>query len=79
MNGVERIIFDEMVRCLKHTMRVYRSMAERGAYPSELLPFQILPPFGDNNPDFLGIQGFMHIQKAVEAAEELLGGTNGTN
>lgn len=54
-------------------------MAERGAYPSELLPFQLKPPFGDNNPDFLGIQGFMHIQKAVEAAEELLGGTNGTN
>ena len=49
-----------------HCVRIFRSMAIRGAYPLELLPDDPtkLPP-GDVNPHFLGKQGFSFLVDAI--------------
>lgn len=73
MNQVEKIVMTNLVEALEHVVRVYTSMADRGAYPDELVPFQIRPPFGETNPRFLGRQGFQDITVAIKAAKELLG------
>lgn len=48
---------------LIHTLRVYESMSNRGSYPAELLPTQ---------PEYLGIQGYMHVKNCISALTPLV-------
>jgi hypothetical protein len=62
----------KMKEALEHTLKVFRSMSDRGAYPLELLPFEFefdlkidsSIPFKDNSL-FLGKQGYMYIIDAI--------------
>lgn len=57
----------KLVKALQHCQKVFRSMSERGAYPRELLPFDI-SSYNKDEPLFLGIQGFHFIQEAINSA-----------
>jgi hypothetical protein len=73
MNGVEKIVMENMIESLKHCQKVFRSLSERGKYPQELVPFDMSGKIieGDH-PLFLGIQGYIFIESSIRAAEELL-------
>ena len=46
---------------LEHCLAVFRSMADRGAYPRELLP---------DTTEYLGKQGSIFVVKALAATKE---------
>lgn len=57
-----------MRQALEHCYKVFHSMADRGAYPQELLPYEL----GENRPSplFMGVQGIGFIQDALRDALE---------
>jgi hypothetical protein len=61
---------DVMIDALKHCKKVFQSMSERGAYPRELLPFN-LTKCTEDEPLFLGVQGYMFVQDAINVGEEM--------
>lgn len=58
----------QMRAALEHCYKVFVSMANRGAYPQELLPYEL----GENrkSPLFMGIQGIGFIQDAIKSSGE---------
>lgn len=75
MNGVEKMIMRALVDELKHVQKVYRSLSERGKYPQELCPFDLMGEMStevQDHPLYLGKQGFVSIQLAIDAAEEIM-------
>lgn len=65
MNPVE-----EIREALNHCINVFRSMSDRGAYPQELLPFDLYDQTKDS-PLFMGKQGFMFLHDALKALEKV--------
>jgi len=57
---------DRLKEAAEHCEKIFRSMADRGAYPAELLPFSTNPltPHA-NNPHYLGKQGFRFLTDAL--------------
>lgn len=72
MNGVEKIIVQNMVNSLRHCQKVFRSLGERGRFPQELCPFDLNGHSVEDHPSYLGVQGFHFIEVSIKAAEELL-------
>lgn len=58
---------DTLISALKHCQLVFRSMSERGAYPQELLPFDMHNQMKESET-FLGVQGYIFIQRAIDKA-----------
>lgn len=48
---------------LEHCIKIFRSQADRGRYPLELMPFG--PTVNEPNPHYLGRQGWMFILTAL--------------
>lgn len=72
MNGVEKIVMQNLIDSLKHCQKVFRSLSERGKYPQELVPFDMNGIVTEqDHPLYLGKQGFGFIEKSIQAAEEL--------
>lgn len=57
-----------LLEALKHCVLVFRSMSDRGAYPQELLPFDINDQTQKSSL-FLGKQGFRFAIEAIAQAE----------
>lgn len=72
-NGFLIAAAPELYEALAHCVEVFKSMADRGAYPLELLPDDPskLPP-DDANPHFLGKQGFVFAVKALAKARGMV-------
>lgn len=58
-----------IIDALEHTIKVFRSMSGRGAYPQELLPFDI-DDYTKDSPVFLGKQGYTYLIEALKIAKE---------
>lgn len=56
-----------LISALRHCQSVFRSMSERGAYPQELLPFDMNDQMKESKI-FLGVQGYIFIQQAIDKA-----------
>lgn len=72
MNGVEKIVVQNMINSLQHCQKVFRSLSERGKYPQELCPFDLSGYSVEDHPLYLGVQGFHFIEVSIKAAEEVL-------
>jgi hypothetical protein len=59
----------DVLAVMDHVVAVYRSMADRGAYPQELLPED---SSGKPSPLYLGVQGFRDVIEARAVVAELL-------
>lgn len=46
-----------LLEACQHTLKVFRSMSDRGRYPLELLP---------DTKEFLGKQGFKYLMEAID-------------
>lgn len=57
------------IAAINHTIAVFRSMAERGDYPIELLP----EVNGAPNPAFMGKQGFHYLVEASRGLKAIAG------
>ena len=57
----------DLLEALEHCVKVFQSMSARGAYPQELLPFDLHNQLTES-PLFLGKQGFNFASSAIEKA-----------
>lgn len=59
-------VIGELLGALKHTLKVYHSMADRGNYPLELLDYDDANKLSKH---FLGKRGFQYLIDAIKTAE----------
>ncbi|USV41004.1 hypothetical protein [Xanthomonas phage BUDD] len=57
---------EKLIEAAEHAYKVFLSLAERGEYPQELLPFD---GEGKDSPLFMGHQGLMFLINAIKEAK----------